>query len=107
MSMNARNAGVRRVLSRRYRPPQLAASFISNQTHDVACWHETDLPPCPQFGRYRGESGHGGYGRRLPSLTLNRHKRHIPPRRTPGADRAVYLVLDEFGQLGRAWRETR
>jgi hypothetical protein len=24
---------------------------------------------CPQFGRYRGESGHGGYERRLPSLT--------------------------------------
>jgi hypothetical protein len=31
--------------------------------------HETDLPRCPQFGRYREESGHGGYERRLPSLT--------------------------------------
>ena len=33
------------------------------------CWHETDLPRCPQFRRYRGESGHGGFERRLPSLT--------------------------------------
>ena len=23
----------------------------------VRCWHETDLPRCPQFGRYRGDSG--------------------------------------------------
>jgi hypothetical protein len=23
----------------------------------VGFWHETDLPRCPQFGRYRGESG--------------------------------------------------
>jgi hypothetical protein len=28
--------------------------------------HETDLPRCPQFGRYRGESGHGGYPAWLP-----------------------------------------
>src|SRR6266850_7125168 len=35
----------------------------------VHTWHETDLPRCPQFGSYRGESGHGGYERRLPSLT--------------------------------------
>src|ERR1700720_2915557 len=35
--------------------------------------HKTDLPRCPQFGRYRGESGHGGYERRLPSLTRLGH----------------------------------
>src|ERR1700680_842525 len=23
---------------------------------DVAYWHETDLPRCPQFGRYRGKA---------------------------------------------------
>jgi len=28
-----------------------------------------DHQRCPQFGRYRGDSGHGGYERRLPSLT--------------------------------------
>ena len=32
-------------------------------------WHETDMARSPQFGRYRGESGHGGCERRLPSLT--------------------------------------
>jgi hypothetical protein len=26
---------------------------------DVAYWHETDLPRCPQLGRYREESRHG------------------------------------------------
>jgi hypothetical protein len=40
-------------------------------------------------------------------VTLNRHKRHYSAAAYPGADRAVYLVLDEFGQLGRAWREPR
>ena len=35
----------------------------------LVLWHETDLSRCPQFGRYRGESGHGGCERRLPSLT--------------------------------------
>jgi hypothetical protein len=44
---------------------------------DFGCWHETDLPRCPQFGRYREESGHGGYERRLPSLTRFRHGRPI------------------------------
>src|ERR1700730_9832596 len=55
------------------RPPQLAPLSISSQAWDVAYWHETDLPRCPQFGRYRGESGHGGYERRLPSLTRLGH----------------------------------
>jgi hypothetical protein len=32
-------------------------------------WHETDLQRCPQFGRYREESGHGRCERQLPSLT--------------------------------------
>jgi hypothetical protein len=31
-------------------------------------------PRCPQFGRYQGESGHGGYERRLPFLTHQRHR---------------------------------
>ena len=42
---------------------------------DFRRWHEPDLPRCPQFGRYRGESGHGGYERRLPTLTQLRHRR--------------------------------
>jgi hypothetical protein len=50
--------------------------IVAIQNTDVCCWHETDLPRCPQFGSYRGESGHGGYDRRLPSLT---HLRHWPP----------------------------
>jgi hypothetical protein len=35
----------------------------------VRSWDETDLSRCPQFGRYRRDSGHGGYEHRLPSLT--------------------------------------
>jgi hypothetical protein len=31
--------------------------FAGTHDQDVAYWHETDLPRCPQFGRYRGESG--------------------------------------------------
>jgi hypothetical protein len=31
--------------------------------------HEADLSRCPQFCRYRVESGHGDCERRLPSLT--------------------------------------
>jgi hypothetical protein len=48
------------------------ASFsdqLMNRAVDFRSWHETDLPRCPQFCRYRGESGHGGRERRLPSLT--------------------------------------
>jgi len=47
---------------------------------DFRFWHETDLPRCPQFGRYRGESGHGGYERRLPSLTPSGPAPTIPMR---------------------------
>ncbi len=43
---------------------------------DVALWHEPDLPRCPQFCRYRGESRHGSYERRLPSLTRRRHPKY-------------------------------
>jgi hypothetical protein len=43
--------------------------FVVNLKTDFRYWHKTDLPRCPRFGRYRGESGHGGYQRRLPSLT--------------------------------------
>ena len=66
-------------MNRTYRPntwqhrPSLRREDSSCQPGAVHTWHETDLPRCPQFGRYRGESGHGGYERRLPSLT---HKRH-------------------------------
>jgi hypothetical protein len=41
----------------------------------VRSWHETDLSRCPQFGRYRRDSGHGGYEHRLPSLTPIRKSR--------------------------------
>jgi hypothetical protein len=34
------------------------------------------MPRCPQFGRYRRESGHSGYERRLPSLTRSRHSNY-------------------------------
>jgi hypothetical protein len=34
--------------------------------------HETDLSRCPQFGRYQGDSGQGGYVRRLPKMTPER-----------------------------------
>ena len=51
-----------------------AGTRFIKEAHDCS-WHETDLPRCPQFGRYRGESGHGGYERRLPSLTQNGHRR--------------------------------
>ena len=47
---------------------------------DFRVWHETDLQRCPQFGRYRGESGHGGYERRLPKLTHKRHWGRFPVR---------------------------
>jgi hypothetical protein len=43
--------------------------LVSARSSDVGLWYETDLPRCPQFGRYRGESGRGGYERRLPKLT--------------------------------------
>src|SRR5664279_464874 len=39
------------------RPPQLAASFISNQACDVACWHETDLPGRSCYVRCQGTNG--------------------------------------------------
>ena len=28
------------------------------------------------------------------------------PSIVPGGEKAIYLVLDDFGRLGRAWRET-
>jgi len=59
------------------RPPQLAASIVSSQAPNVACWRETGLTPRPQFGRYRKESGHGGCERRLPKMT------HFGSRRPP------------------------
>src|SRR6476660_6535755 len=34
------------------RPPQLAASFISNQADDVADWHEPADPSSPLIGRF-------------------------------------------------------
>jgi hypothetical protein len=34
-----------------WRPPQLAASFISNQACDVAYWHFADKPTAPAFVR--------------------------------------------------------
>jgi hypothetical protein len=62
-------------VNRIYRPntwqhrPSLRREDFSCQPGAVHTWHETDLPRCPQFSSYRGESGHGGYERRLPSLT--------------------------------------
>ena len=35
-----------------YRPPQLAASFISNQACDVRNWHLADNPTAPALVRY-------------------------------------------------------
>src|SRR5258708_33524235 len=37
-------------------PAALAKRRMSavGKTTNVRCWHETDLQPCPQFGRYRG-----------------------------------------------------
>src|ERR1700736_6186280 len=34
--------------------PHAAAPYRAS---GFVLWHETDLPRCPQFGRYRGESG--------------------------------------------------
>jgi hypothetical protein len=31
-------------------------------TFDYRMGHETDMPRCPQFGRYQGESGHNADG---------------------------------------------
>jgi len=44
------------------RPPCSRAPITSSNNRYVSCWHETDLRPCPQFGRYRGESGHSAEG---------------------------------------------
>src|ERR1700722_10751274 len=53
--------------------------------------HKTDLPRCPQFGRYRGESGHGGYERRLPSWT---HFGHGPTSPSSGVRRRASVLAD-------------
>jgi hypothetical protein len=37
--------------------PQLAASFISNQTSNVAYWHLTDNSAAPAFVAYWGNNG--------------------------------------------------
>ena len=41
----------------------------------VASWHETDIPRCPVFGRYRGYSRHGPKCLEGRLLT---HRRHRP-----------------------------
>src|SRR5882724_4370511 len=39
------------------RPPQLAASFIMDQTRYVAYWHFSDMGPCPTCVRHAHQSG--------------------------------------------------
>jgi len=36
-------------------------------------WHQPDHQRCPQFGHYRGESGHGANGPIRSRLTKLRH----------------------------------
>ena len=54
-------------------PLRLGALHFKPSACDVGLWHQTDLPRYPQFGRYRGGSGHGGCERRLPKLTHSGH----------------------------------
>jgi len=42
------------------RPPQLAASFISNQVCDVGYWHLTDNPVALAFVRFWTTADNGG-----------------------------------------------
>jgi hypothetical protein len=50
----------------RIRPPQLAASFVSN----VACWHKTQMRGRPEDVRSSGQSRHQADGPKLPFLAL-------------------------------------
>jgi hypothetical protein len=62
---------------------------MTQAAEDFWFWHETDLPRCPKFGRYREESGHGGYERRLPSLTqTGNHPFGTPATRIPSQIRS-------------------
>ena len=47
------------------RPPQLAASFISNQACDVADWHSADIPAEPAFVRFWTKADKDGFLARI------------------------------------------
>ncbi len=66
---------------------------------DVRFWHEPDHQRCPQFGRYRGDSGHGGYERRLPSLTHCRQQDSAWRRRAARAAKAI-VDLTQWAKPG-------
>src|SRR6266849_6976449 len=51
-------------------------SPVSGPLRDVACWHEPDLQRCPQFGRYRGESGRRTDSPIWSRMTHSRHAQH-------------------------------
>ena len=57
-------------------PPQLAASFISNQMCDVAYWHVTDKPAAPGLVRFRTTADDDGFWPAMvcPLMTRSGHK---------------------------------
>jgi hypothetical protein len=57
------------------KPPQLAASFISNEARYVAYWHLADNPAAPAFVRFWTKADNGGF---WPVMVcpLMTHKRH-------------------------------
>jgi hypothetical protein len=56
------------------RSPRLAASFISNQTSNVAYWHLTEISVAPAFVRFWSNSGD------WPGLALNGSVANDPKR---------------------------